>query len=242
MAASKIIVALDYDTFTDAKVLINKLGTSCDFYKIGYQLFFSEGMEVVERVLGLGKRVFLDLKLYDIPTTVGNAVKDMPAGVSIISVHGGLRSIAACVERRPDIEPFYIYGLSSNSEHKFDKVGDGDGGFNKNEVLDSWHKAVEEGAKGLIVSGALLEFASHFKQELGERNGGKKIKLLSPGIRLLDKAEKKSNTSASAPKDHIRPVTPAEASRQGVDYIVVGRPITRSEDPSASFNLFQQAT
>ncbi|MDI9347910.1 MAG: orotidine-5'-phosphate decarboxylase [Methylacidiphilales bacterium] len=205
---TQLIVALDVDTWEEARQIILELGNSCNFYKIGYQLFFREGMGCVNKILESNKKIFLDLKLGDIPRTIASAVQAIPKGVSMISIQGDPTSVSVARQERPDLEVFYLRSLSSSRSIEE---------MDESLVAQSWYEALDAGAQGLIVSGDYLRLFLQLQQTVKSLAS---VKIISPGIRL----ETQENN------DHLATITPQQARQMMIDYIVVGRPIVHASN------------
>jgi len=212
------IVALDVPDEERALALVKRLGTSCDFYKIGSELFTAVGPSVVDAVRREGKRVFLDLKFHDIPNTVRAAARSAArCGASLITVHsiGGQAMIASAVEGAGGecgvlavtvLTSLDRDGLSSAHGKAVASVSD--------EVSRLAQVALEGGARGVVCSG--LE-AARISEEFGNR-----LEKLVPGVRL----------AGDSANDQSRVVTPGDASRAGATYVVLGRTVTGALDPA----------
>lgn len=216
MNDNPIIVALDVDSAEEARGLVARLGASIDFYKVGMELYAAAGMEFVRELLGEGKQVFLDMKLYDIGETVRRAVTQVArSGVRFLTVHGSVPVMRAAVEGRggSGLKLLAVTVLTS-----FDERDLADLGYPvacSELVAMRVRKAREAGFDGLI--------CSPLEVEAVRRIAGAEAILVTPGVR-----------SAGASKgDQKRVATPAEAMRWGANYLVMGRQITRAADPAA---------
>ena len=213
------IVALDFPSADLALRMVESLGDACSFYKVGGELFTASGPQVVQALRALGKDVFLDLKLHDIPNTVRGAARSAAAiGAKLLTVHasGGREMIAAAVEGAGSrcgilgvtiLTSLDAATLRSAWGRKTLEV--------YGEVLRLAGDCAAEGAHGVVCSG--LEAS-----KIGAKYGDK-LKLLVPGIR----------TAGGKVDDQKRAVTAAEAARAGANYMVLGRMITGAEDPRA---------
>jgi orotidine-5'-phosphate decarboxylase len=211
-----IIVALDFDSADAARELVDKLGNHVSFYKVGLELYTAAGMEFVRELTSKGKDVFLDLKLYDIGETVKRAVARIAAsGVRFTTVHGSRGVMRAAVEGKgaSGLKLLAVTVLTS-----FDQDDLADLGYPCNVsdlVALRVRKAMESGIDGIVCSP--LEVAA--VREIADPGAT----LVTPGVR-----------SAGAGKgDQKRVATPAEAIANGADYLVIGRQITRAQDPAA---------
>jgi orotidine-5'-phosphate decarboxylase len=215
MKPNPIIVALDVESAAEARALVARLGGSVSFYKVGMELYAAAGMDFVRELLGQGKEVFLDLKFYDIPETVKRAVAQVArTGVRFLTVHavGSVMRAAAEGRAASDLKLLAVTVLTSFSRADLDDLG------HNCEVSDlvtrRARQAMEAGMDGIVASP--LEAAAL------RRIVGPSAILVTPGVR-----------SAGASKgDQKRVATPAQAIRDGADYLVMGRQITRAADPA----------
>ncbi len=211
-----IIIALDVESAGEARALVTRLGDSVSFYKVGMELYAAAGMEFVRELVGQGRQVFLDMKFYDIGETVKRAVAQVArSGVSFLTVHGSGAVMRAAVEGRGDSQ---LKLLAVTVLTSFDEADLADLGYPcpvRDLVALRVRKAMEAGVDGLVCSP--LEVA-----EVRRMTGPRAI-LVTPGVR-----------SAGAGRgDQKRVATPAEATRDGANYLVIGRQVTRAEDPRA---------
>jgi orotidine-5'-phosphate decarboxylase len=213
--ADKIIVALDVSTKKEALDLVEQLGETISFFKVGLQLYTAEGPEIVRAVRATGAKVFLDLKLHDIPNTVAKAVESAAAlGVQMLTIHlsGGSEMIRAAVSvRSDDLLLLGVTLLTSADEKTLGELGIS--GKIDNYVLRLAKLGVENGIGGVVASPRESKI---LRDEFGE-----KIKIVVPGIR----------PSWSQAGDQKRVITPREALDTGADYLVIGRPITADLNP-----------
>jgi orotidine-5'-phosphate decarboxylase len=215
-AADKIIVALDVATKEKALDLVEKLRDEISFFKIGLQLYTAEGPELVRTVLSTGAKVWLDLKLHDIPNTVGRAVESANAlGVHMLTIHlsGGSEMIrAATAARANSILLLGVTVLTSATERTLREIGISD--KVEDQVLRLARLGLEAGIDGIV--------ASPHEIKTLRREFGDKIKIVVQGIR----------PSWAEPGDQKRFMTPSKAIEAGADYIGIGRPITAHPRPS----------
>jgi orotidine-5'-phosphate decarboxylase len=213
--ADKIIVALDVPRKEAALDLVRQLAGQISFFKIGLQLYTAEGPEIVRAVLGTGAKVFLDLKMHDIPNTVARAVESAAElGAQMLTIHlsGGSEMIRAAVSEKPqELSLLGVTVLTSADEQTLRQVGIS--GKVEDQVLRLAKLGVEAGIDGLVTSPHELKM---LRQQFGT-----KIKLVVPGIR----------PSWSEAGDQKRVMTPREALEAGADYLVIGRPITGHPNP-----------
>lgn len=202
----RLIFALDVPTIEQAKKLVDELGDSVHFYKIGLELFMSGGyFELLEWLIAADKKVFVDLKFFDVPQTVKSAVRQLnSSGATFATVHGNDSILQAAVEAKGDLKILAVTVLTSLDKGDLDDLG-----FQadvKQIVLSRAKRAFKIGCDGVISSG--LE-APALRKELEDR-----FMIITPGIRPV------SNTD-----DQKRTVNVEQAFSNGADYIVVGRPI-----------------
>ena len=213
--ADKIIVALDLPTKTAALELVTQLGDQISFFKIGLQLYTAEGPEIVRAVIAAGAKVFLDLKLHDIPNTVAKAVESAAnLGVQMLTIHlsGGSEMIRAATGARPkNISILGVSVLTSATEQTLREIGISD--KVDSQVLRLAKLGVEAEIDGIVASPHEIKA---LRAEFGE-----KIKIVVQGIR----------PSWAEPGDQKRFMTPRQAVDAGADYIGIGRPITTHPRP-----------
>jgi orotidine-5'-phosphate decarboxylase len=212
-----VIVALDVETAAEARDLVEHIGDQADFYKVGLELFTVAGMAFVRELIGRGKNVFLDLKLYDIGETVKRTVAQVArTDVRFLTVHSPSAVMRAAVEGRgtSPLQLLAVTVLTSFDQRDVDEMG-----YTRTlSTLGEWRarKAMDVGMDGLV--GSALE-ARAIRSVAGPT-----AVLVTPGVR-----------SAGAGKgDQKRVATPAEAIRDGADYLVIGRQVTRAHDPAAA--------
>jgi orotidine-5'-phosphate decarboxylase len=213
--ADKIIVALDVATKAKALELVNELRDQISFFKIGLQLYTAEGPEIVRSVLSTGAKVWLDLKLYDIPNTVARAVESANnLGAHMLTVHlsGGSEMIRAATRARAnDMLLLGVTVLTSATQQTLREIGIAD--QVEDQVLRLAKLGVEAGIDGIVAS-------PHEIKKLREEFGNK-IKIAVQGIR----------PTWAEPGDQKRFMTPREALEAAADYIGIGRPITTHPNP-----------
>jgi orotidine-5'-phosphate decarboxylase len=215
------IIALDVPTRADAESLLDRLGPSADFVKVGLQLFTAEGPDVVRAMHGRGCRVFLDLKLHDIPNTVAHAVQSAARlGVELLTVHasGGAAMLRAAADARGGGGPklLAVTVLTSLSAAEVAQAWGRDGVDAEAEVARLARLAEGAGMDGVVASVAELPVIRAATAE--------GFRVLTPGIRL----------AGDDAGDQSRVATPAEAARLGADYVVLGRSVTAAADPAAA--------
>ena len=213
--ADKIIVALDVATKKEALALVEELREQISFFKVGLQLYTAEGPEIVRGVLAASAKVFFDLKLHDIPSTVGRAVESAARlGVQMLTIHlsGGPEMIrAAAAARKNNLSILGVTVLTSADEETLREIGISD--KIDNQVLRLAKLGVECGIDGLIASPREVKM---LRQEFGGE-----IKIVTPGVR--------PNWAEAG--DQKRATTPREAVAAGADYLVIGRPIVADPNP-----------
>jgi orotidine-5'-phosphate decarboxylase len=216
----RLIVALDVSTAVAAQKIVAAVGDSALTYKVGMQLFTAEGPQLVRDLVTSGRRVFLDLKYHDIPTTVAAAVHEAARlGVSMLTVHasGGGKMLHAATSAARAVNPaLLVVGvtvLTSLDQNDLEKVGFH--GTVREEVVRLAAIALDNGCKGIVTS---AREAAAVRAELGHN-----FAIVTPGVR----------PAGASHADQARVATPAEAIAAGASHIVVGRPITEAADPAA---------
>jgi orotidine-5'-phosphate decarboxylase len=214
MTQNPLIVALDVESADQARNLVNKLDTVVDFYKVGMELYAAAGMAFVDELIARGNRVFLDLKFYDIGETVKRAVIQVAQRqVAFLTVHGSSAVMRAAVEGRRSsaLKLLAVTVLTS-----FDETDLADLGYScrvSDLVMLRVRKAVESGIDGLVCSPLEL---TNIRQLAGPGPI-----LVVPGVR----------SAGAAAGDQKRVATPGDAISAGANYLVVGRQVTRAQDP-----------
>jgi orotidine-5'-phosphate decarboxylase len=213
--AEKIIVALDVATKQKALELVQQLRDQISFFKIGLQLYTAEGPEIVRDVLSSGAKVWLDLKLHDIPNTVARAVESANhLGVDMLTIHlsGGSEMVrAATAARANDLLLLGVTVLTSATEETLRQIGI----VTKvdEQVLRLAKLGLDQGIDGVVASPHEIKI---LRAEFGDN-----IKIVVPGIR----------SSGEDRQDQRRVTTPRDALNAGADYLVIGRSITLHKDP-----------
>lgn len=220
----RLIFALDVPDCERARALAKELGDSVSFYKLGLELMMSGGyFELMEWLLERDKKVFADLKFFDIPATVGSAVRSLKdRGASFVTVHGN-RSImeAAAANKGDHMKVLGVTVLTSIDRGDLDDLG-----FDcdvETLVLSRARQALAAGCDGVISSG--LE-APKLREFIDSR-----LLVITPGIRPVENRET---------EDQKRVVSVEQAFANGADYIVIGRPIRDAENPRAAAESIQQ--
>jgi len=218
----RLIFPLDVASHDEAFELVDELGDAVVFHKVGLQLFLAgDHQRLVEELLARGKKVFADLKLFDIPATVGKAVAQVARmGAHFVTVHGNDAMLRAAVSQKgPRLKVLAVTVLTS-----LDRGDLADLGFEcdvEDLVLSRARRALEIGCDGVVSSGLEVK---RIRDETGDR-----LLAVVPGIRPVQNDD-----------DQKRVVTPAQALRDGADYLVVGRPIREARDPRAAAEAIQQ--
>ena len=221
-AKDKLIVALDLPSYDDARALVDRLGDSVNFYKIGSELLFADGLSLARELKFEGKRVFLDLKFLDIGNTVERAVA-AAAGLSVdfLTVHGhDAKTLKAAVRGRGGSKLKLLAVTVLTSLDRSDLEEQGISLTPADLVLRRARLAKEAGFDGVVASG---QEAAAVRAELGPG-----FLIITPGIRL----------PGADSGDQSRVTTPEDALRAGANHLVVGRPINAAEDPKAAANAF----
>jgi orotidine-5'-phosphate decarboxylase len=216
----RLIVALDVSSAAAAQKIVAAVGDSAFCYKVGMQLYTAEGPQVVRDLVSSGRKVFLDLKYHDIPTTVAAAVREA-AGlkVSMLTVHasGGGKMLTAAAKAAASINPSLIVlavtVLTSFDDGDLDEVGIRDP--LQCQVLRLASLALANGCRGIVAS---AREAPELRDKLGSD-----FVIVTPGVRPV----------GADVADQARVVTPAAAITAGATHIVVGRPITGAADPGS---------
>jgi orotidine-5'-phosphate decarboxylase len=223
MNADPVIIALDFDSPQEADRLVANLGNSADFYKIGIELFAAAGMDYVRKLVDHGKRVFLDLKYYDIGETVRRAVAvAAKSGATFLTVHTVGQVMRAAVEGRGDSDMKLLAVTVLTSFDQVDVEQMGHECTVSELVARRVRQAMAAGIEGIV--GSPLE-------AVAIRNAaGPDAILVTPGVR----------SAGAARGDQKRVATPAEALRNGADYIVIGRQVTRAAEPAVALEAIHQ--
>jgi orotidine-5'-phosphate decarboxylase len=216
MNPDPVIVALDFDSASEADRLVNALGESATFYKVGMELFAAAGIDYVRALRDRGKRVFLDMKYYDIGETVRRAVAVAArSGAEFLTVHAVGQVMRAAVEGRGS-SPIKLLGVTVLTS--FDRSDVREAGYEcslAELVASRVRLAMANGMDGVVASAPEVREV--------RRHAGARAILVTPGVR----------SPGAARGDQKRVATPAEAIRDGADFIVVGREVSRAADPRA---------
>lgn len=215
----KLILALDLPDRESALKILDGLRGKLEWVKIGLQMYLKYGADFVREVSGMGFKIFLDLKLFDIPNTVASAVESVSAlPVSMLTIHasGGRemmrRAVESAAERNPEL---LILGVTVLTSFDADSLAETGVELEPEWQVEKLAKlAVDSGLKGLVCSPLEIESLRSILPE--------DTVLVTPGIR----------PSGSSADEQKRIMTPADAARAGSDFIVVGRPILKAENPA----------
>lgn len=216
-ARDKLIVALDLPSVADAEAMVGKLGDSVTFYKIGMELTYAGGLPLAEKLIGQGKKVFIDLKLHDIGNTVERAARQIARlGANFLTVHAFPQTMTAALAgvAGSDLKLLAVTVMTSYDDADLKAAGYSLGV--KELVAHRAMQAKELGIHGLILSPEEIEATRALV--------GPDMQLVTPGIR----------PAGSATGDQKRIMTPALAIAAGANHLVVGRPVTEAADPKAA--------
>jgi orotidine-5'-phosphate decarboxylase len=218
----RLIFALDVADAAAARKLVEQLGDAVQFYKIGLELFMAgEYFPLLDWLVARDKRVFVDLKFFDVPATVAAAVRQLRnRGVTFTTVHGNQSIMQAAAEAKGDVKVLGVTVLTSLDRGDLDDLG-----FDcdvQQLVLSRARRALEAGCDGVVSSG--LE-AQLLREHIDAR-----LLVVTPGIRPVENRPS---------DDQKRVVSVEQALKYGADYIVVGRPIRDAADPKAAAELIQ---
>ncbi len=216
-AKDRLIFALDVPDADQARALVEELGDSVSFYKIGLELAMREGyFELLEWLIARGKKTFIDVKLFDVPATVAAAVRNLSErGATFCTVHGNQSIMEAAAAEKGSLKILAVTVLTSLDRGDLDDLGfQCDVG---DLVLSRARRAFEAGCDGVISSG--LE-VPRLRQHVDN-----KLLVVTPGIRPVDNRPE---------DDQKRVVSVEQAFANGADHIVVGRPIRNAPEPRAA--------
>ncbi|HLP59305.1 MAG TPA: orotidine-5'-phosphate decarboxylase [Candidatus Deferrimicrobium sp.] len=221
----KIIIALDYDSFDEAKKCIDQLEAAV-FFKVGLQAFLEYGEEVIAYLQNKNKKLFLDLKFKDIPNTVHGAVKSsLKYKPDFLTIHAGggaemIKQALKAAEERPSLTILGVTILTSLSNQDLQETGISL--TTEEAVLKLCELGLNNGLKSFVCSPLEIEPI--------KKRFGKDVVLVTPGIR----------PQWSVKGDQKRVFTPEMAVTAGSNYLVIGRPITQHENPNSAFNQILQ--
>lgn len=213
----RLIVALDVPTTAEARRLVKQIGSAAGFYKIGLELLYNGGLELARELIEGGFDIFIDAKLHDIPNTVERATKQISElGASLLTVHAYPQTMQAALAGRGKAKLKIIGVTILTSMSELDTKA---AGYDKpiaELIILRAEAAKNIGIDGIVCSASEARVA---RQVLG-----KDALIVTPGIRM----------AGDAANDQNRVETPSSALRNGASHIVVGRPITRANDPNAA--------
>jgi len=218
----RLIFALDVPDTRSARRLVEQLGDAVSFYKLGLELCMSGGyFELLDWMVTQGKKIFVDLKFFDVPATVASAVRNLQGrGVTYATIHGNQSIMEAAGDAKGDVKILAVTALTSLDRGDLDDLG-----FSCDVdklVLSRARRALEAGCDGVISSG--LEVAA-LREAIDDR-----LLVITPGIRPVDNRPE---------DDQKRIVTVEDAFANGADHIVVGRPIRQADNPRAAAQAIQ---
>jgi len=213
----RLIVALDLPSVAEAEAMVERLGDTVAFYKIGYQLVFAGGLPLARALAQAGKQVFLDMKLHDIGNTVARGVENVARlGVTFLTIHAYPQTMKAAVDAKAgsDLKLLAVTVLTSYDDIDLNEAGYALGVDEL--VADRARRAHDLGVDGIVCAAPELPALRLMV--------GADMALVTPGIRPAGRAS----------DDQKRVLTPASAIAAGADYLVIGRPITTAPDPRAA--------
>ncbi len=213
----RLIVALDLPSVSQARTMVERLGSSVNFYKIGMELTYSGGLPLAEELVRAGKKVFLDLKLHDIPNTVARATEQVAKlGATFLTIHAYPQTMKAARVALGD-SPLKLLAVTVMTSYDDGDLRDAGFAYGVRElVARRARQAQDAGVHGLVMS---AEEAKSMRVLIGND-----MLFVTPGIR----------PAGADVADQKRVMTPARAITEGADYLVVGRPVTQAEDPAAA--------
>lgn len=221
-ARDRLIISLDSSDVQAAGRLIDRLGSSVNFYRIGYQLAYAGGLPLVRQLVDSGNKVFLDLKLHDMGNAVARGVESIAKlGATFLTVHAYPQTMKAAVEARAGsgLKILAVTVLTSYDDGDLHAAGYRLGVSDMVEARAQQAQVL--GVDGLVCS---AEEAAHLRKVVGHQ-----MNLVTPGIR----------PAGSAAGDQKRIMTPGRAIAAGADYLVVGRPVLEAADPKAAADAIQ---
>jgi len=220
IAKDRLAIALDVPDAPSAIDLVDRLGDTVTWLKVGMELYYATGNSLIAELQKRGYRIFLDLKLHDIPNTVAGGIRSTArAGVDLLTVHAGggssmLRAAADAVGRQDRPRLLAVTVLTSIDAPQLNDLGVSDSPAE--QVLRLAHLAWKSGIRGMVCS---AEEVVNLRNELGPE-----AYLVVPGIR----------PAGSATDDQKRIATPHDAIAAGASMLVVGRPVTKAPDPAGA--------
>ena len=222
--SDRLIFAVDVPEIKQAKDLISQLGPSVDFFKIGMELMMTgDYFDLLDWLVEKDKKVFVDLKLFDVPATVSKAIKRLSKrGAYFTTIHGNQSMMEAAAAEKGDLKVLAVTALTSLDRGDLDDLG-----FDcavEELVISRARRAYESGVDGVVASGLEL---TRIRKAVED-----KILIVTPGIRPVDNRQT---------DDQKRVVTVEQAFQDGADYIVVGRPIQNADNPREAAELIQES-
>ena len=222
--SDRLIFAVDVQEVEQAKDLVTQLGPSVDFFKIGMELMMTgDYFELLDWLVERDKKVFVDLKLFDVPATVSKAIKRLSKrGAYFTTVHGNQSMMEAAAAEKGDLKVLAVTALTSLDRGDLDDLG-----FDcavEDLVISRARRAYESGVDGIVASGLELPSIRKAVED--------KILIVTPGIRPVENRQT---------DDQKRVVTVERAFQDGADYIVVGRPIQNADNPREAAELIQES-
>ena len=222
--SDRLIFALDVQEVEQAKDLIIQLGPSVDFFKIGMELMMTgDYFELLDWLVERDKKVFVDLKLFDVPATVSKAIKRLSKrGAYFTTIHGNQSMMEAAAAEKGDLKVLAVTALTSLDRGDLDDLG-----FDcavEDLVISRARRAYDSGVDGIVASGLELPSIRKAVED--------KILIVTPGIRPVENRQT---------DDQKRVVTVERAFQDGADYIVVGRPIQNADNPREAAELIQES-
>ena len=215
MSSKKIIVALDSNNFNKTKKLVNSLKKDVYAFKIGYQFFFNFGLNGYKKIFDICPKIFLDLKLHDIPNTVGkglDALKKIKPIFTTVHISGGDEMMKYAVKNKGGIKILGVSILTSMNDEQTKKY------YNQSNLTLLVKKFAKFAKKnkldGVVCSPKEIKYI--------RREIGKNFIIVTPGIRFNNKIKR---------DDQKRTETPKKTMEMGANYLVIGRPITESKNP-----------
>ena len=220
----RLIFALDVPETGRAKELVLELGDSVSFYKIGMELMMTgDYFSLLDWLVENDKKVFVDLKLFDVPATVSKAVKRLSQrGAYFTTIHGNQSMMEAAAAEKGSLKVLAVTALTSLDQGDLDDMG-----FKcdvEELVISRAKRALSSGCDGIVASGLELE---HIRNEVDQ-----KLLIVTPGIRPVENRPT---------DDQKRVVSVEQAFERGADYIVVGRPIQNADSPREAAELIQES-
>ena len=215
---------MDVPEVEQAKDLVTQLGPSVDFFKIGMELMMTgDYFELLDWLVERDKKVFVDLKLFDVPATVSKAIKRLSKrGAYFTTIHGNQSMMEAASSEKGDLKVLAVTALTSLDRGDLDDLG-----FDcavEDLVISRARRAYESGVDGIVASGLELPSIRKAVED--------KILIVTPGIRPVENRQT---------DDQKRVVTVERAFQDGADYIVVGRPIQNADNPREAAELIQES-